>query len=140
MSTRRVVTIEGFTAERLLSFSNDELRSYIVPGEPLTFRAGSAEILGRFWVEDRALVLELAHIDGGGEGVLIAIAALAERYARREKLISLDWRVHAVHCAKPNLKLRRVLENLGFQIRQVPGTGECFHWVQNIDPHVIVGD
>lgn len=104
--------------------------AYITPGEPLVFRAGSAEILGRFWVEDTALVLELAQIDGGGEGVLLAMAALAERYARREGLTALDMRVHAIHCAQPNLKLRSVLERLGFQIRAVPGTGECYHWVQ----------
>ena len=130
--TGRVITIEGFTPEQILALPSEELGAYIVPGEPLVFRAGSAEILGRFWVEGGALVLELAQIDGGGEGVLLAIASLAERYARREGLTALEWRVHAIHCAHPNMKLRRVLEHLGFQVRDVAGTGECYHWVQQL--------
>lgn len=133
MSLGRVVTIEGFTPNQILALPPEELDAYVVTGEPLAFRAGSAEILGRFWIEGGALVLELAQIDGGGEGVLPTIAALAERYARREGLQALDWRVHAIHCAQPNLKLRRVLEHLGFQIRDVPGTGECYHWVQRLE-------
>jgi hypothetical protein len=132
VSTQRVITIEGLTPDQILSLPREDLDAYIVTGEPLIFRAGSAEILGRFWVEGGALVLELAQIEGGGEGVLLAVAALAERYARREGLNALDWRVHAIHCAKPNLKLRRVLERLGFLIRDVPGTGECYHWLQQI--------
>jgi hypothetical protein len=133
VSRGRVVPIEGFTPDQILSLPAEELDAYIVPGEPLVFRAGSAEILGRFWIEGDAFVLELAQIEGGGEGVLLAVATLAERYARREGLKALDWRVHAIHCAKPNLKLRRVLEHLGFQVSDVPGTGECYHWVQQIE-------
>lgn len=76
--------------------------------EPIHFRAGSAQI------------------DGGGEGVLPTIAALAARYVQREALGFLEWRIHAVHCANPNLKLRRVLERRGLQIREVEGV-ECYH-------------
>jgi len=132
VSGRRVITIEGFTPEQILAFPPADLAGYIVPGEPVVFHCGSAEVLGQFWVEGTALVLELAHIDGGGEGVLGTIASLAERYAQRQGLSSLEWRVHAVHCAQPNLKLRRVLEHLGFKVREVAGTGECYHWVQPV--------
>lgn len=132
VSGHRVITIEGFTPEQILALPAEELATYVAPGESLVFRAGSAEILGRFWVEGPALVLELAQIEGGGEGVLLTIASLAERYARREGLGALEWRVHAVHCARPNLKLRRVLEHLGFQVREMTGTGECYHWVQHL--------
>lgn len=135
MTKPRVITIEGFTPEQILAVPPEELKALVVSGEPLVFRAGSAEVLGRFWIEDNALVLELAQIDGGGEGVLLTIAALADRYARREGLTALDWRIHAVNCAKPNLKLRKVLEHLGFQVQDVAGTGECYHWVQPVDPH-----
>lgn len=74
--------------------------------------------------------MELAHVDGGGEGALPALASLANRYAQREGLQFLEWRVHAVHCAKPNLKLRRVLERRGFVVRELPDVGECF-WLRS---------
>jgi len=120
------VLIEGYTADEILGLPNEELQAIVLRDEPLVFRAGSANMLGRFRVEGLTLILELAHIDGGGEGALLALASLASRYAKRERLDSVEWRVHAVNCAKPNLKLRRVLERRGFVVRDVTGTGECF--------------
>jgi hypothetical protein len=123
------VLIEGYTIDELLALPNDELRQIVLGDEPLVFEAGSATILGRFKVVDDVLVLELAHIDGGGEGALPVLAALASRYAAREKLMSIEWRVHAVHCAQPNLKLRRLLERRGFAVRAIDGVGECY-WLR----------
>lgn len=120
------VLIEGYTPDEILALPNEELQAIVLRDEPLVFRAGSANILGRFRVEDQALVMELAHIDGGGEGALPALASLAQRYAARENLSAIEWRVHAVNCAKPNMKLRRVLLRRGFEIRDVAGTGECY--------------
>jgi len=37
--------------------------------------------------------------------------------------------VHAVSCAKPNLKLRRVLDRRGFVVREIPGFGEAYHFI-----------
>jgi hypothetical protein len=133
MSERRPVTIEGLTPEQILALPREELDTLVLCGGPLVFRAGSAQLLGSFRVEGRSLILERAHIDGGGEGVLPMLAALGERYAQREGLAALEWRVHAVRCARPNLKLRRVLERRGFQVRDVPGTGECYHLLQPLD-------
>ncbi|WP_457394566.1 hypothetical protein [Roseateles sp. P5_E1] len=121
-----MLLIEGYTADEILALSNEDLRAIVLSDEPLVFKAGSANMLGRFKVEGAALVMELAHVDGGGEGALPALAALARRYALRENLASINWRVHAVHCAKPNLKLRRVLERRGFEVASVPGVGECY--------------
>lgn len=118
--------IEGYTSDEILALSNAELDGIVLRDEPLVFRAGSANMLGKFRVAERALVMELAHIDGGGEGALPALASLARRYAEREGLDAIEWRVHAVHCGKPNLKLRRVLERRGFQVRNVAGVGECY--------------
>ena len=70
-------------------------------------------------MENKTLILELAHVDGGGEGALPTLAALASRYALRENLEYIEWRVHAVHCAEPNLKLRRVLERKSLSIRNI---------------------
>lgn len=118
--------IEGYTIDEILELPEGQLEALVLCDEPLVFRAGSANLLGRFRIESPALVLELAHVDGGGEGALPAVASLAMRYARRKGLAWLEWRVHAVHCARPNLKLRRVLERKGFAVRDVPGTGECY--------------
>jgi len=125
-----LLLIEGYTPDEILALPNEELRAIVLSDEPLVFIAGSANLLGRFSVEGTALVMELAHVDGGGEGALPALAALARRYAVREKLESIDWRVHAVHCARPNLKLRRVLERRGFVVGSVAGVGECYQLVE----------
>jgi len=123
------VLLEGYTVDEILELPNDELRAIVLRDEPLVFRAASANILGSFGVRSDTLVLELAHIDGGGEGALPAIASLARRYSQREGLGFVEWRVHAVHCARPNLKLRRVLERRGFTVRDIEGVGECY-WLR----------
>lgn len=121
------ILIEGYSADEILALPNAELQAIVLRDEPLVFKAGSANLLGRFLVDSAStLVLELAHIDGGGEGALPAIASVASRYAKREGLSTIEWRVHAVNCATPNLKLRRVLERRGFVVQDVPGTGECY--------------
>lgn len=126
------INLEGLSPDEILSLPAETIEGLILCGEPLVFRAGSAEILGKFWLENETLILELCHIDGGGEGVLAAIAGVAERFAKMRGLKSLDWRVHALNCAEPNPKLRRVLERRGFVIEDVPGCGPCFHQVRSV--------
>ena len=125
----RKVLIEGYSVEAILAIPNEELDQFVFCGEPIVFRAGSAEILGKFERDSDRIVVELAHIDGGGEGSLPAVGALASKYVQRERLEFLDWRVHAVHCANPNLKLRRVLERRGFEVKVVQGV-ECYHLIE----------
>jgi hypothetical protein len=126
---RRPITLEGLTPDELLALPDHALDTLVLCSEPLVFRIGTADILGRFWVSGNSLVLELGHIDGGGEGVLPTLAVVAERYARRRRLGFLDWRVHALNCARPNPKLRRVLERRGFVVADVLGSGPCYHQV-----------
>jgi len=76
------------------------------------------------------LVIELAQIEGGGEGVLPWLASLARPYAQLHGLFSIAWIVH-VSCAKPNLKLRRVLERRGFVVEQIDGVGEAYHLIDS---------
>jgi hypothetical protein len=122
----RRVTIEGYSADEVLALSNDELSKFVFCDEALVFRIGSAEILGKFKRTADTLILELAHIDGGGDGALPTLGALAARYASREGLSYIEWRVHAVNCARPNLKLRHLLEKRGFEVRNVEGIGDCY--------------
>lgn len=122
----REIRIEGFTPDQILGFSDEQLDGLVFTGEPLVFRVGSAEVLGEFRISDATLEVELAQIDGGGEGVLPTLWLLAERYARRRELKRVDWIVHALNCAKPNPKLRRVLERKGFTVQRVRGDVDAF--------------
>jgi hypothetical protein len=127
-----MITFDGLTADEILSLPDDLLNGRVVSGAPLVVRVGTADVLCRFWIDQASLVLELGHIDGGGEGVLPAIAVLAQRFATRRGLQSLDWRVHAITCKEPNLKLRRLLMRRGFAVSDVPGTGVCYQLIQAI--------
>jgi hypothetical protein len=125
--SQREVLFEGLSEEEILSLPREHVEKLILFGEPLVFRAGSAELLGSFKISCDHLIIELAQIEGGGEGVLISLASLAKRYATLRKLSGVEWIVHAVSCAKPNLKLRRVLERRGFTVKNVDGVGEAYH-------------
>lgn len=121
------VTIEGYSADELLSLPDHELDRLLLTEDPIVFSAGTANVLGHFRVHDSVLTVELAHIDGGGEGILQVISAFVERYCRTRCLGEMEWIVHATKCAKPNLRLKRVLGQRGFEIRDVPGIGEVYY-------------
>lgn len=121
-----MVTIEGLEPEALLTLSAADLDTLVLTGEPVAFRAGSAEVLGQFEILDGSLTVELAHIDGGGEGVLLTLAVVARDLAKRRHCRQVDWLVYATNCSKPNPKLKRVLVRRGFAVRDVPGKGVCY--------------
>jgi len=128
----REVLFEGMREEDILSLSEEEVQHLILLGEPIVFRIGSATLLGSFKVDCEKLVIELAQIEGGGEGVLVSLSSLAMRYAKLRKLSGIEWIVHAVSCAKPNLKLRRVLEHRGFVVKQLEGVGEAYYLLDHV--------
>ena len=127
------IDIEGYTPDEILSLPKDQFDAMVFAGTPLVFRAGSAEILGEFKIRDGIIVIELAQIDGGGEGVLPTLGSLAQRYAKDNGIRRIEWVVHALNCAKPNLKLRRLLERRGFSVTNVEGIGEAYYLVDMID-------
>jgi hypothetical protein len=126
------VSIEGYTPDELLALPAEQIDAFVLTGQPITFTAGSASLLGEFKIRDGALVVELAHVDGGGEGVLPTFWVLAERFAENRGLDRVEWIVHAVNCAKPNPKLRRVLERRGFVVRDVENVGEAYFYVHPV--------
>jgi hypothetical protein len=132
MSGRSEVLFEGYTEAEILALPKEQLEAIILTGQPVVFRAGSATILGEFRVEGSRLRIELAQIEGGGEGVLLSIGALARRFAQLNQLHAIEWIVHAVHCAQPNLKLRRVLERRGFVVSVLPAGGEAYYLLEPI--------
>lgn len=128
--SQREVLFEGFSEKEILALPHEHVEKLILLGEPLVFRAGSAEILGSFKITSDRLVVELAQIEGGGEGVLISLSSLAKRYVTLNKLCGVEWIIHAETCAKPNLKLRRVLERRGFVVKNVEGVGEACYLLE----------
>lgn len=125
-------TIEGYTIDEILSLPDEHIEALMLTAKPLVFRAGSAQILGEISIKSHRLVVELAQIEGGGEGVLLPLWLLAERYAIRKGLDEVEWIIHAIHCAQPNLKLKRVLERRNFVIPDVPGYGEAYYKLHRV--------
>ena len=129
----RQINIEGYRPDEILNLPDDQLDALALSGEPLVFRAGFAEILGEFKVKDRSLIVELAQVDGGGEGVLPVLTSLAQRYAQKRGLKKVEWIIHALNCAEPNLKLRRVMERRGFVVTDIEGVGKAYYLVNEIE-------
>jgi len=122
-----MVRIEGQTPDELLGWPADELDDLVFAGRPIVVRVGTAEVL----VECRRrggdhLVVDLAHIDGGGEGALPALAQFVAKFAQSRGFRQIEWLVRATNCARPNEKLRRVLVRRGFHIEQHPEFGQCY--------------
>lgn len=129
LMNRREILFEGYTQNELLALSREDMDLLVLTGKPIIFRAGSATILGEFRAEGGRLYVELAHVDGGGEGVLLSICALARRFARLNNIEGIRWIVDAVHCANPNPKLRHVLEHKGFVI-----CGDAYCLSEELEP------
>ncbi len=79
----RPIDIEGYSPDEILNLPDEQLDALVLSGEPLVCRAGSAEILGELKIKGDSLLVQLAQIDGGGEGVLPTLTSLAHRYAER---------------------------------------------------------
>lgn len=90
VNKRDDIRIEGLTYSELLELSPDDFRGLALTGNPIVFRMGSAAVLGRFAVENSVIVIELAQIDGGGEGVLPTIAKIVRQVAIRERAKSAE--------------------------------------------------
>ncbi len=126
------VEIEGFTGEELLALPDEEVAALLFCGEPVLFRVGTAEVLGEFRCDAETLTVELAQIEGGGEGVLLTLWSLARKYAAQRGLRRVEWIVHALTCLRPNPRLRPVLERRGFTIQEVPGRGSVYRYVDEL--------
>ena len=111
-----MLQIDGLTEEEFQALSDEEMDELVFCTRPVVFRVGTAEILGHFRKLEESVEIELAHIEGGGEGVLPLIWKLASSYASTRGFSELDWYVHAVNCVNPNPKLRRVLLRKKFVI------------------------
>ena len=123
----REILFEGLSRDEILRLPAEQIEELVLTGEPIVFSAGSARILGEFQLRGQGLIVTLAQIEGGGEGVLPSLWRLIEDYARSRSLKRVEWIVHAVSCAQPNQKLKRVLERRGFVIRDVEGASAYYY-------------
>ncbi|MGH6652769.1 MAG: hypothetical protein ACREB7_16720 [Sphingopyxis sp.] len=107
--------IEGVSLEALKALPTEELEELLAFGRPITFRMGTATVLAEFNRDREELAVNLAHIDGGGEGVVASLWKLIERYAKERGYTSIVWNVHALTCANPNPRLQHFLRDRGFE-------------------------
>jgi hypothetical protein len=140
MNQLNSILIEGYKPEEILAFPDEAIKAWVFVDDPIVFKIGSAEILGAFKVESNKLIIELAQIDGGGEGVLPTLWLLARQYAIRNELDCVEWFIHAVYCAKPNLKLQRVMQRRGFVIQDVAEVGMVYHYTDQVWEKILKTD
>jgi len=114
----REILIEGLVPESWVNLTPEEMDALVLNDEPVVFRAGTATVLGRFTADADVLRVELAHMDGGGEGVLRTLHRIAHAVAVQRGLTEICWTVHSANCARPNPKLNRVLQRIGFQLEE----------------------
>lgn len=79
--------IEGYSVDEVLQFLDEDLSQYLFTDEALILHIGTAKILGQVRHTEQRLTIKLAHIEGGGEGVLPILWILANRYAENHALI-----------------------------------------------------
>jgi hypothetical protein len=120
------VLIEGIAAEELLAWPSAKMRELLNIGRPIVFHAGSATLLAEILVHGPRLIIELAHVDGGGEGVLPTLWRFGQAFARAEQFTEIEWLVHATRCARPNPRLPGVLERMRFRIEDLPVRGRVY--------------
>jgi hypothetical protein len=107
--------VEGVSVDALKAMVPSDLDALLAFGKPITFQMGTATILAEFNRLDEDLSVNLAHIDGGGEGVLVILRRLIIIYAKERNYLNIVWNVHALTCANPNPRLQRFLRAQGFQ-------------------------
>ena len=106
--------IEDISLKTLKGLPKDEQDALLAFGRPITFRIGTANILAEFNRTDQELSVNLAHIDGGGEGVLVLLWKAVQNYAADRGYNAIYWHIHALTCVRPNQRLQQFLRRKGF--------------------------
>lgn len=128
---KRELLIEGFNELEIAALSTSlEFQTIVFSDEPVIFKAGTSEILGKFKKSEGALEITFSHITGGGEGVLLKLMNLFRQFAKENQKKKIIWIVHAVDCPKPNLKLPRILVMKGFEIVEDPVDGKVYQKIE----------
>ena len=72
------IKIEGLTADELLALPEADLDALVIADRLVVVRIGTAQVLAECRRNGDALIVDLAHIDGGGDGALPALAAWSQ--------------------------------------------------------------
>ncbi|WMS88813.1 hypothetical protein [Pleionea litopenaei] len=124
------IKVEGLSVAEILEWPIEYFDELVLIDDPIVLSIGTAQVLGQFSVSsENRLVVELAQIDGGGEGVLPTITRLSKHIARIKAISEIECIVYAVNCAEPNLKLRAYLVKAGFELKNIPRKGEVYYKV-----------
>jgi hypothetical protein len=123
--SKHALLIDGIKPNELINL--DELEAYAISGRPIIFSVGEAEVLAEFSKSGKVLSVEIAVVEQGGEGVLPVLIDTIERAALMREFAAIEWSVLARNCSVPNPKLMRVLEKIGFEVRQFDSGAE-FYW------------
>lgn len=126
------MNIEGVSLKTLKALPKDEQDALMAFGRPVTFRIGSATVLAEFNRSETELAVNLAHIDGGGEGVLVVLWKALENYAVDRRYTTVQWNVHALTCATPNPRLQHFLRARGFTEVDHPAYGRVLALKQSL--------
>lgn len=123
---RSELEIAGLPLSQLRGMAADDLDGLMAFGRPISFDLGSASILAEFNRSGEVLLVNLAHIDGGGEGVLVVLWTLIRRYAAERVYAAIRWNIHAATCANPNPRLQKFLRRREFIEIEDPLYGRIF--------------
>lgn len=127
------ILIDGMREEELVQLSKSkDIQELIFADIPVVFQAGTSDILGQFKRTENELIITLSQIIGGGEGILIKIMNLFRKFAKENDFERIIWKVHAVDCPKPNLKLRKVLELKNFEVVVDGIDGEIYQKIEEL--------
>ena len=96
-----MVHIEEFSIDELLALPKGELDAFVFTGRPVVARVGSAEILIECKRRGEVLVVDLAHIDGGGEGALPTVVGFVERFAKNRDSHTIESKPETEACLGP---------------------------------------
>ena len=124
--------IEGISLAEFRAMPLGDIDALLAFGRPITFRMGTAEILAEFNEAGGQLQVNLAHVDDGGEGVLVRLWKLIEGYARAKGYAAIDWNVHALTCSRPNPRLLQFLRAKGFAEHDDGQHGPVLRFVQTL--------
>lgn len=128
---KKELLIEGFNELEIAALSeSEEFQAIVFSDEPVIFKAGTSEILGKFKKNETELFITFSHITGGGEGVLLKLMNLFRQFAKENQKEKIIWVVHAVDCPKPNPKLPRILNLKGFEIVEDPLDGKVYQKIE----------
>ena len=123
--SKRELLIDGIEPNDLVNL--DDLEAYTLAGRPIVISVGGADVLAEFSKSGKVLSVEIAVVEQGGEGVLPVLIDTIEKAAKKRDFAAIEWSVLARNCSTPNLKLMRVLEKIGFEVRQLDSGAE-FYW------------